>query len=71
MTCLGGVLVVVVAVVTVLPTPRSDFVSWDDVDRLLTNSYCRGLGWINLRWIFTDVDKGHWMPVSRLTPGLD
>ncbi len=66
-----GALVAAVTVVTFLSVLRNDFVNWDDVDNFLKNSQYRGLGWANIRWMFTTAHLGHYIPVTWLTLGLD
>lgn len=61
----------IVTFVTFLPALRNDFVNWDDVENFLLNPRYRGLGWDNLRWMFTAVHLGHYIPVTWLTLGLD
>ena len=60
-----------VTIVTFLSVLRNDFVNWDDVDNFLKNPHYRGLGWANLRWMFTTAHLGHYIPVTWLTLGLD
>src|SRR5882724_7299237 len=66
-----GLFVVIVTVFTFLSVLRNDFVSWDDVDNFLKNPHYRGLGWANIRWMFTTAHLGHYIPVTWLTLGLD
>jgi tetratricopeptide (TPR) repeat protein len=53
-----------------LPALRADFVNWDDEVNFTHNKHYRGLGPAQLRWMFTDT-RGHYMPVTWLTLGLD
>jgi hypothetical protein len=65
---------VAVAVLTVAafsPVLRNDFVRWDDHVVLLGNPHYRGLGWTQIRWMFTTRLLGHYMPVTWLSYGLD
>jgi hypothetical protein len=66
-----GVIVFAVTVAAFLPGLRNGFVNWDDVANFLQNPYHRGLGWPNLRWMFTPVHMGHYIPVTWLTLGFD
>jgi len=50
---------------------RGQFLNWDDDVNLLANSHYRGLGWAQLRWMFTTVRLGHYIPLTWLTFGLD
>lgn len=67
----GAAVVMVVTVATFLPTLGNGFVSWDDATNFLNNTNYRGLHWANLRWMFTSVHLGHYIPVTWLTLGLD
>ena len=64
------VLVLTVAAVF-FPALSNDFVNWDDDLMLVDNPYYRGLGWAQLRWMFTTFHNGHFQPLSWLTLGLD
>jgi tetratricopeptide (TPR) repeat protein len=63
-----------VAVVTsaaFFPALLNDFVNWDDDTILTNNPYYRGLGWEQLRWMFTTFLMGHYQPLSWMTFGVD
>ena len=47
------------------------WVSWDDDVTLVTNTRFRGLGWMQLRWMFTTFYMGHYQPLSWLTFAID
>lgn len=53
------------------PALSNDFVNWDDDVMLVDNPNYRGLGWPQLRWMFTTFHAGHFQPLSWLTLGLD
>jgi len=61
-------LVVVAAFSSALP---GGFQQWDDVVLLVDNPAYRGLGWSNLKWMFTTNLLGHYMPLTWITYGLD
>ena len=64
--------VVAAATVAVFaPALRNGFVDWDDNLLLIGNPQYRGLGWAQLRWMFTTALMGHWTPVAWLTLGAD
>jgi len=70
----GAWIVVCVAVTTFVafaPSLQNHFVDWDDPDNFITNPYYRGLGWTQLRWMWTTVLLGHYVPVTWMTLGLD
>jgi protein O-mannosyl-transferase len=53
------------------PSLKNEFVDWDDVENFVTNPHYRGLGWAQLRWMWTTVLLGHYIPVSWMTLGVD
>jgi tetratricopeptide (TPR) repeat protein len=64
----------VLAVITFLvflPGLWNGFVEWDDQVNLYENPDYRGLTWPQIRWMFTNVLMGHWIPLTWLTFGLD
>jgi hypothetical protein len=65
------VLIVSITFVTFLPTLGNDFVNWDDDDNLTENPFYRGLGWSELRWMWTATLMGHYIPLTWMTFGLD
>src|SRR5262252_3503083 len=54
-----------------LPVLRNHFVEWDDYENLVDNPHYRGLGWDQLRWMFTTFHMGPYQPLSWMTYGLD
>ncbi len=61
----------VVTFLVFLPTLWNGFVAWDDQVNLYENPAYRGLTWPHIRWMFSNVTMGHWIPVTWLTFGLD
>jgi len=59
------------ALAVFFPVLQNRFVDWDDDVNILDNPYYRGLGWRQLRWMFTNLDMGHFQPLSWITLGLD
>lgn len=62
-----------VGLITALAFLRSlenGFVDWDDEVNFMRNLNFRGLGWAQLKWMFTDI-YGHYMPLTWLTLGFD
>jgi len=49
----------------------NQFVDWDDPDNFITNPYYRGLGWTQLKWMWTTILLGHYVPVTWMTLSLD
>lgn len=58
-------------VVAFLPALDGQFLNWDDEKNLLTNEGYRGLGWPQLKWMFTTALMGHWIPLTWLTLGVN
>src|SRR5437667_1120360 len=65
------VLIALVTVVPFLQTLDNQFVNWDDDKNLLKNPHYRGLGWSQLRWMWTAFHLGHYIPLTWMTFGLD
>lgn len=53
------------------PALGHQFLDWDDSINLVDNLAFRGLGWRNLRWMFTTTLAGHWIPVTWISFGTD
>ena len=49
----------------------NEFVEWDDPVLFTKNQAYRGLGWSQIRWMFTTTLMGHWVPLTWLSHGLD
>ena len=64
-------LVALLTFVTFLPALQNDFLNWDDPTNFLTNLDYRGLGWSQLKWMWTSHLTGHYIPVAWMTLGLD
>src|SRR5262245_2218917 len=64
----------IVAIATVaafLPAIGNQFVSWDDAKNFVDNPHFRGLGWSQLKWMWTTFRMGHYIPLTWMTLGLD
>ena len=61
----------VLTVVCFLPTLSGSFLNWDDNVNFLDNPAFRGLGVEQLRWAFTSVLFGHYIPLTRLSWSLN
>jgi len=61
----------VVTFLVFLPSLWNGFVAWDDQVNLYDNEAYRGLTWPQIRWMFTNLTMGHWIPLTWLTFGLD
>src|SRR5262245_6212345 len=63
-------LVSLVTFVVFLPSLQNGFV-WDDQRAFLDNPFYRGLGWRELRWMWTTFYLGSYRPVTWTTYGAD
>src|SRR5437870_4074651 len=68
---IAPVFVAVVTCATFLPVLWNQFVEWDDYENLISNVHYRGLGWSQLRWMFTTFHMGHYQPLSWITFAVD
>ena len=64
-------MVVLLTILAFLPSLQNGFVDWDDDANFLDNPFYRGLGWDNLRWMFTTVYLSNYRPLTWMTFGLD
>lgn len=64
-------LVAIATFLVFLPALGNGFVNWDDDENFLWNPHYRGLGWTQLRWMFTAVHQGLYVPLAWVTLGLD
>ena len=58
------VLIALVTVAVFLPALHNQFVNWDDDRNFLDNPDYRGLGWSHLRWMWTTIHMGHYIPLT-------
>jgi tetratricopeptide (TPR) repeat protein len=68
---LGPLAIALITVAVFWPALGHQFVDWDDPMNLVDNLEFRGLGWQNLRWMFTTTLAGHWIPVTWISFGVD
>ncbi len=68
---LAPLVVVLVTAVAFLPTLRNGWVSWDDDKNFLENPHFRGLGFEQLRWMWSTFHLGHYVPLSWMSLGFD
>jgi protein O-mannosyl-transferase len=47
-------------------TLPGEFLTWDDDINLVSNEFYRGLGWPQIRWAFSTVRMGHYIPLTWL-----
>ena len=65
------IIVVVMTIAAFYPALQNKFVNWDDYKNIVENPHYRGLGWANIRWMFTTFHMGPYQPLSWLTLALD
>jgi hypothetical protein len=63
--------VALVTAVTFVSTLSGSFLNWDDNVNFLDNPAYRGLDREHVRWAFTSVFFGHYIPLTRLTWSLN
>ncbi len=68
---LTAILVALVTFSAFLPALQNQFVNWDDEETLSNNPHYRGLGWTQLRWMWSAFHLGHYVPLTWMTYGLD
>ncbi|HKX01200.1 MAG TPA: hypothetical protein VJX71_01770 [Methylomirabilota bacterium] len=64
-------LVFAITVAVFVPALQGQFLNWDDSTLFTKNQDFRGVGWPQLRWMFTTTLAGHYMPLTWLTLGLN
>lgn len=64
-------LVLLATAAAFLPSLQNGFVGYDDPENIYENPDFRGLGWTQLRWMFTTFLMAHYQPVTWLTLGLN
>jgi tetratricopeptide (TPR) repeat protein len=65
------VAVAVLSFVAFLPALRGEFLNWDDFSNFVNNEGFRGLGWAQLKWMWTATLLGHYIPLTWMTLGLN
>ena len=65
------VVVVALSILAFLPALGGEFVNWDDQANFVTNDGYRGLGWAQLKWMWTGTLLGHYIPLTWMTLGLN
>lgn len=64
--------IVALTVAVYLPVLRNDWqAGWDDAEAFLFNENFRGLGWANLKWMWTTHRMGAWHPLTWMSLGID
>ena len=53
------------------PALDGQFLNWDDDFNFLLNQGFRGLGWAQLRWMWTATFMGHYIPLTWMSLGLN
>jgi hypothetical protein len=57
--------------VAFLPALQNSFVNWEDHHNLIENQNYRGLGWPNIRWMFTTFHHTLYRPLTWLSFAVD
>ena len=66
-----GAVVALLTAAVFLPALGNGFVNWDDEENFLANPHYRGLGWTQIRWMFSIPHTGPYVPITWMTLGLD
>ena len=56
----------VLSFVVFIPALSGEFLTWDDDINLVSNTFYRGLGSSQIRWAFSNVRMGHYIPLTWL-----
>jgi Flp pilus assembly protein TadD len=54
-----------------VPALQGQFLNWDDFVNFSANPYYRGLGWTQIRWMFTATLMGHYIPLTWMSLGFN
>ena len=71
MRFLAPLIVGAVTFVVFLTCLSNGFLNWDDDTTLVNNPYYRGLGWQQLRWMFSTFLMGHYQPLTWVSFAID
>ena len=64
-------LCVLATLLAYLPVFNNQLVGWDDASYIQFDPPIRGLGWLNLKWMFTNFHAGYWIPLTWFSLALD
>jgi len=64
-------LIAIVVALAFLPSTANGFTNWDDYLNFRDNPSYRGLGWAQLKWMWSTPFSGHYHPLTWMTLGLD
>jgi protein O-mannosyl-transferase len=64
-------MIVVAVFLAFLPALPGQFLNWDDDINFVGNQGFRGLGWAQLRWMWTTPLMGHYIPLTWMSLGLN
>lgn len=67
----SATLVFAVTVYAFWPSLHNDFVKWDDPINFTDNPHYRGLGWEQLKWMFTSFHMGVYIPLTWISLAID
>lgn len=65
------VAIFLLAFLAFLPSLGGQFLNWDDTENFVDNPGYRGLGWPQIKWMWTTTLMGHYIPVTWMTLGLN
>jgi protein O-mannosyl-transferase len=64
-------LIALITFVVFTPALHNGFITFDDDRNFVNNMSYRGLGFTELRWMWTTFHTGHYVPLTWMTLGLD
>ncbi|MCX5789705.1 MAG: tetratricopeptide repeat protein [Elusimicrobia bacterium] len=68
----GALAVIVIATLAAFwPSLSGQFLNWDDYKFYVINPHYRGLGWAQLRWMFTTTYNGPYQPLAWISLACD
>src|SRR5712692_9506052 len=68
---LAPLAIFVIVFLSFLPALDGQFLEWDDRKNLVRNAGYRGLGWAQLKGMFTTTVLGHYIPLTWLSFGIN
>jgi hypothetical protein len=69
---LAKLFLVIIPLIIFGPALQFEFVEWDDDVNILSNPHVAGLGWEEIKWMFTDVERAHrYLPLGWLLYAIE
>lgn len=68
---LSPLLVSILTFIVFTPALKNEFLNWDDIQNLADNKEHWGLGYEQLKWMFTSYNMGPYAPITLVTTAID